>query len=276
MIISPYLVTYITICIYLVSCIFGITGMLLRKNRLEKAGCWLAVLAFFCQTLALILGFHRNEYGALSIGAYLQLLAWFFLLCGIGAWWRLKEDSILLFAAPCGLILFLMSPHWLDAVVNLPDFLSSPFYTLHIGALFLSLGLLFIAFLSGIIFIFIEKKLKNKKSITGFWKNMPSLLLLDNINSVCVLSAFPLYTIGLITGLIWSQPVYGRTISGDPKEFISLVIWVLLAILFHNRLAKGWKGRKPAIFIIFIFILSLFSIFFINFLVSSHHAFIKN
>lgn len=273
---SPYIITYTTIAIYVLASFAGLFGMICRSAIWRRIGCWLSLLAFFCQTLALILGFHRNISGALSIGAYLQLLAWFFLLCGIGAWWRLRVEALILLAAPFGLILFLMSAQFLDISVTLPPYLSSTFYTLHIGALFLSLGLLFVAFIAGIIFLFLEKVLKRKKNIKGFWRDMPSLLLLDNINAACILSAFPLYTIGILTGLFWSAPVYGKAISGDPKELASLVIWILLAILFHNRLTLGWKGRKPALLVVIIFILSLISIFAINFLLPSHHSFLRN
>lgn len=272
----PYAITYITIAIYTGASLAGLCGMLLRKPLWRKLGCWLALLAFFCQTLALILGFHHSLTGALSIGAYLQLLAWFFLLCGIGAWWRLREETLILLAAPFGLVLFLISAQFLEINVSLPAYLSSAFYALHIGALFLSLGLLFVAFIAGILFMVLEKRLKGKKNIKGFWRDMPSLLLLDNINSACALGSFPLYTLGILTGLIWSAPVYGQTISGDPKEIASLFIWILLAVLFHNRLALGWKGRKPALLAVIIFILSLFSIFAVNFLFPSHHSFLRN
>lgn len=273
---SPYIVTFITILIYVLASLAGIGGMLARSAFWRTAGCWLSLLAFFCQTLALILGFHRNASGALSIGAYLQLMAWFFLLCGIGAWWRLREEALILLAAPFGLILFLMSAPLLDISVSLPPYLSSAFYVLHIGALFLGLGLLFVAFIAGLLFIVMEKRLKGKKNIRGFWQDMPSLLLLDNINAACILSAFPLYTLGILTGLFWSAPVYGQTISGDPKELCSLLIWILLAILFHNRLTLGWKGRKPALLAILIFMLSLLSIVAVNFILPSHHSFLRN
>lgn len=273
---SPYPITYITIAIYLLASCLGLAGMIIRDGAMKKCGRLLSLLAFFCQTLALILGFHKSVSGYLSIGAYLQLLAWFFLLCGIGAWWRLREDSLILLASPFGLILFLMSVQYLDRDVPLPGYLSSAFYTCHIGALFLSLGLLFIAFIAGLLFIIMEKRLKKKKNIKGFWKDMPSLLLLDNINSACVIAAFPLYTLGIAAGLLWSRPVRGSFLSGDPKELASLFIWILLAVIFHNRLVKGWKGRKPAMFIICAFILSILSIFAVNFLFMSHHSFIKS
>ena len=43
--------------------------------------------------------------------------------------------------------------------------------------------------------------------------------------------------------LFYAGAVYGRTVTGDPKEIISFATWVLYAVLFHNRLARGWYGR---------------------------------
>lgn len=271
---SPDNFTLLTIFIYLMATICGIGGMLLRRSLWSNAGCWLSLAAFFCQTLALVLGFHKST--GFSLGACLQLLAWFFLLCGIAAWWRLRQDAIILFASPFGLILFLMSASSLHIGINVPRALSTPFYALHIGALFLSMGLLALAFIAGIIFVFLEKRIKSRKSMRGFWEDMPALSILDRINSVCVNLSFPLYTTGIIAGLFWAKPIYGAAFSGDPKEICSLVVWLTLAALFHNRLAKGWKGRKPALLAVVIFLLSIFSILAINFFMPTHHAFIRN
>ncbi len=266
----PASFTWITILVYLFASISGLGGMAFHKPALRRLGCTLALLAFVCQTLVLIFGFHRLV--GLTLGSYLQMLAWFFLLCGIAAWWRLRHDTIILLAAPLGLMLFLMSASSLDMAINLPASLSTSFYALHIGALLLGLALICLAFIAAIIFIFLQKRIKSKKNIARLAQDMPALTLLDKINAVCVLGAFPLYTIGILAGLFWARPVFGATISGDPKEIASLAVWILLAILFHNRLASGWKGRKPAILAIMIFLVSILSILIINFFMASHHG----
>lgn len=268
--------TCLIIAVYLASAICGFCGICLARASLRRAGCWLALAAFFGQTFFLVMGFHKMLPGGLSIGAYLQMLAWFFLLCGLGAWWRLGQDTLLLFAAPFCLMLFLMSAPFLELAIKIPANLTTSFYALHIGSLFLSLGLFFLAFIAGLFFIFLEKKLKSRKILKGIWADLPALSLLDKINSVCVLAGFPLYTIGLIAGIFWGRPVYGAAMTGDIKEVVSLFIWFLLAILFHNRLAWGWKGRKPAILVISIFILSILSIIVVNTLLPTHHSFIRN
>ena len=244
--ISPESSTLLTLCLYGAASLAGISGMMLRSAMLRKAGCWLAGLGFLVQTLMLALGFHSTLPEGLSLGAYLQMLAWFVLLCGLISRLRYRQEATLILSAPLALILFIMSAPYLAAVVKIPPQLSAPFYTLHIGALFLSLGLLTLAFAAGCIFLFLEGRIKSKQAMKGFWQDMPALSLLDRINAFAVMTTFPLYTLGIVAGLVWAKPVFGATFNGDPKEVISLVVWLLLAALFHNRLTRGWRGRKPA------------------------------
>ena len=109
----------------------------------------------------------------------------------------------------------------------------------------------------------------------GFWQDMPALTMLDKINAFTTVVAYPLYTLGIISGLVWAKPVFGATVTGDPKEVISIVIWMLFSALFNNRITKGWRGRKPARLAVFIFILCLFSIIVVNTFMETHHAFIR-
>lgn len=273
--ISPEASTLITLIFYALASIVGLAGMIMRSPLWRRLGCWLAMAGFICQTLMLAMGFHKALPGGLSLGAYLQMLAWFVLLCGLAVWFKLRQEAALLFAAPLGLMLFAMSAPYLSALVQVPPSLKAPFYALHIGALFLSLGLLALAFAAGALFLFLEGRIKSKQSMKGFWQDMPALSMLDKINAFTTLTAFPLYTLGIVAGLIWAKPVFGAMVTGDPKEVISIVVWLLFAVLFHNRLANGWKGRKPARLAVFIFLLCLFSIIVVNTFMDTHHAFIR-
>ena len=272
---APQASTALTLAAYALAGAVGLGGMLSRRASLRRAACWLAVAAFACQTLLLALGAHAGHPEGLTLGAYLQMLAWFVLLCGIGLWARFRQEAPLIFAALLGFILFLMSTPWLEDAVPLPPSLRGPFFALHIGALFLSLGLLALAFAAGALFLFLERRIKSKQRMGGIWQDMPALAILDKINAICALTAFPLYTLGIVAGLFWARPVFGGTLTGDPKEVVSLLVWLLLAVLFHNRLANGWKGRKPARLAVFIFLLSVFSLVVVNVFMETQHAFLR-
>lgn len=272
----PETSTWLTILAYAVASAVSFIAMTRKKGSMETLASILTALAFLCQTLQLAFGFHASLPEGLSIGAYFQLFAWFILLCALGFWFFLHQNVPLLFAAPLGLILFLMSAPLLGRAMILPGYLKTSFYALHIGALFLSLGLLALGCTAAILFLFLERRIKGKQKMPVLWQNLPSLALLDRINSICVLLSFPLYTIGIAAGLLWAKPVFGASLSGDPKEILSIFVWLLLATLFHNRLAKGWKGRKPAIMILSIFSLSLLSLVGAYIFLDSRHTFIRS
>lgn len=273
---SPENLTFFTIIIYLSAAVTGLCGLAMRWERWRSVGCKLALTAFFCQTVFLIFGFHKALSQGLSMGAYLQMLAWFALLFGICAWWRLRQDALLLLSAPLALILFLMSVPSLRIALALPETLTTPFYALHIGSMFLSLGLLSLAFLAAVLFLLLERRIKSRKKLAGFWQDLPAITILDRIMAICALAALPFYTIGLIAGIFWNSAIYGHALSSDPKQIVSLTVWLLLAVLFHNRLAKNWRGRKPAWLVIVIFALSLFSFFVVNSLLTTQHTFINS
>lgn len=274
--ISPEISTAATLLLYGVAVCTGIAGLLTRSVFWRRCGCVLAIAAFACQTLVLTLGFHKALPEGLSVGAYFQLLAWFVVLCGIAAWVRLRQETPLLFATPLGLMLFIMSTPYLRTVVRVHNDLSTAFYALHIGTLFLSLALLAMAFIAGALFLFLENHIKRKRCVKGFWQDMPALSMLDKFNALAVVAGYPLYTLGILSGIAWSKPIFGNTMTGDPKEVLSIVIWLFFSILFHNRITKGWKGRKPAQCAVVIFLLSLFSILVVNTFMETHHAFFRN
>lgn len=273
--ISPEISTVLTVIFYATAILGGIIGTLFHNEAIKTSGYVLSIAGLLFQTLLLITGFHKTYPGGLSSGAYIQLVAWFIMLCGVIIYLRIRQKSILLFATTLALMLFLISSPLLWSKVKLPDGLEFSFYALHIGSLFLSLALLALAFITALIFLVLEKKIKSKLSVSDFWRDMPALALLDKINSICILIAFPLYTIGIFTGLLWSSPIYGEIKLNDPKEITSIAIWIFFALLFHNRFAKGWKGKKPARLTILLFFLCIFSVLTVNMMMNSHHSFIR-
>lgn len=272
---SPEALTFFTIFIYILASAFGIAGLILRHKRLHKLGWLFALAAFTCQTLFLIFGFHRALPDGLTFGAYLQLIAWFFLLAGIGVWLRLRQVSILIFSSPLSLLLFLLSVPWLNLQLQLPQSLSASFFTLHVGSLFASLGLLTLAFVAAILFLILNDRIKSKKRMKGIWGNIPALSTLENIISFCALACYPLYTIGLAAGLLWAPMVFGSSLYRDPKGILSIIIWLLLTRLFYEKTVQNMKGRRPAILIVVIFSLSIFSIIGVNVFLPTSHSFIN-
>lgn len=249
-------------------------GLVLRRTRIKWVAIWASVAAFALHTVLLTLRFTQPGLASLQQGQfYMSLLAWFFVLIFFLLWWRLHHDFLAIITAPLALVLFSSSLAIHTQVLDIPKQFSALWFGLHIGAIFTSLGLIAMAFGSGVAYLYLEQKIKTKAKLPGFSRDLPSLETFDRANHWAVMLGFPLYTISLLAGFLWASLTWKQTISWDPKELISIVIWIVFAVLFHQRMVLGWRGRKPAKTAILLFTLCMISLVGVNFLLPTHHSF---
>jgi cytochrome c-type biogenesis protein CcsB len=129
-----------------------------------------------------------------------------------------------------------------------------------------------LAFAAGVMYLIQERQIKSKR-IGGFYRRLPALKVLDDLNSRCLTLGFPLLTLGIITGSIWAESAWGTYWSWDPKQTWSLITWFIYAALLHGRLTVGWRGRRAAIFAVAGFFFLIFTFLGVNLLLSGTHGF---
>ncbi|MBU1004120.1 MAG: cytochrome c biogenesis protein [Proteobacteria bacterium] len=262
------------VALYLSGAALYPVAMLKRKPALMRLAGLTAGGGFALHTLCIGLMFASTKQMTFTQGGlYFSLMAWMLLLVFFVTSWRKKLEFMGLAASPLALLLYLSSIALPDSVVKMPETFSGLFFTLHIGSLFVSLSLLAMAFAAGALFLNIEKKIKTKEKIEGFHKDLPSLNTFDLANKWAVNWGFPLYSLGLLAGFVWGRFTWGKLLTWDPKEIVSLLIWTLYAYLFHQRLARGWRGGKAAKLAMLVFVFSIASLVGVNFLTQSHHNF---
>ncbi|MBG0776506.1 MAG: cytochrome c biogenesis protein CcsA [Desulfovibrionaceae bacterium] len=268
------LLRFCVIALYLLGTATGVAGFLGRRNGLLKTGLWANGAGFAAHTLLLVAALGGGPLPELAPGLSLQMLSWCLLAVYFMLLWRFRLPFISIVAPPLALAAFVWSLSMTAArQAEMPKALVGLFLGLHIGSLFACFGLMAIAAGAGMLFLHLNRKIKGKEKLTGFRKDLPALSTFDRVNHVAVVSGFPLYTLGLISGFVWAKLTWGRVLSWDPKEVVALVIWFVFAFLFHQRLALGWKGRKPARLAVWIFVFILLSLVVINIFVPTHHSF---
>ncbi len=103
-----------------------------------------------------------------------------------------------------------------------------------------------IAAVVGIMYLLQEKFLKSKQ-FSPLYDQLPPLDLLDQLNKTALLSGFPLFTLGMITGALWSQYALGSFwSSNNPKQILSILAWFFYLVALHGRMAIGWRARRAA------------------------------
>ncbi len=81
------------------------------------------------------------------------------------------------------------------------------------------------------------------------------------------------WTFVLITGAIWAEYAWGRAWGWDPKEVVSLVVWLAYAAYCHVRLTTGWSRKTFAYFSLAGFAVVLFNYYGVNIFINSLHSY---
>ena len=132
--------------------------------------------------------------------------------------------------------------------------LESPLFWIHVSALLGSYASFGLAAVIGVTYLLQFKEIK-AKHLHFFFTRLPSLQVLDVMNSRSVLIGWLLMTVGLIAGGVWvlqargfapDDPRVQAMSLADPKIFMALVTWSVYAFGMFARRVIGWRGKRAA------------------------------
>jgi ABC-type transport system involved in cytochrome c biogenesis permease subunit len=95
----------------------------------------------------------------------------------------------------------------------------------------------------------------------------------DIFNYRAMALGFWLLTVGIVTGSVWANNVWGAYWSWDPKETWSLATWIFYGIVLHLRRTNNIKDRAFAWLCVAGFLFVLFTYFGVNYLMKSMHSY---
>lgn len=135
------------------------------------------------------------------------------------------------------------------------------YFKIHIITICLSYIIFFISSLAAMLFLIQDSAIKNKR--TGIiLSRLPDLVLLDKLNYRSISLAFPLLTLAIFSGVLWTESVHGTYWWGYSfRQLASLVLWLVYAVILHVRLSAKMRGRKVALLSILAFFIIIISLF---------------
>ncbi len=259
---------------YLASTLSYLFYLLKNKEVIEKIAHYILILGFVFHITAIIVRFLEAGYTPIT---NLHESLSFFALCLAGFFIYLKgvyrTGMLGAIVLPAISILIIWSVALPSDIKPLPPALNSYWLPIHTFFCFAGNAVFLMSFFISIFYLILEKSIKQKR-IMSITSRMPSLETLDRINYMCISYGFPFLTIGIISGSIWAKVAWGAYWSWDPKETWSLVTWIVYAILLHNRLAIGWRGKKTAYMMILGFFTILFTFLGVNFFIGGLHSYL--
>jgi ABC-type transport system involved in cytochrome c biogenesis permease subunit len=129
-------------------------------------------------------------------------------------------------------------------------------FVFHTAVATLGVASLAVAFSMSVLFLVKERALKEKRSL-AMLERLPAVETLDRLGFQALLFGFPLLTLGIATGMVYSSELHDRLWSWGLKEIFPVLAWLVFAAILWARLAKGLTGRRSAILAIAGFALAL-------------------
>jgi ABC-type transport system involved in cytochrome c biogenesis permease subunit len=219
----------------------------LARLRTGRFTPWLAAAGWVAHTGALVaLGMALNRCPLATVPEILSALAWSTVLVYLAVFWRYRIDVLHVLILPLVLVVLFVSDLLPQDVVPLTADLQPSLRRFHLTVILFAVAALSITFAASVAYVLLDRALKSKRPGRFFIK-LPSLERCDSVGKISLLWAFPLMTLGIVTGAMYSATLRHSYWAWQPQETLAVISWVLLAVVVVARLGWGWRGRNAAL-----------------------------
>ncbi len=159
--------------------------------------------------------------------------------------------------------------------------LDSPWFWVHVTTLLFAYATFALAAMLGLTYMLQFKEIK-KKHLGYFYTRLPSLHVLDAMNSRAVIVGWLFLTIGVVVGIVWAAQALELSPNNsnlramslqDPKVFIAVLTWAVYSFAMFARKTLGWTGRRAAWLSALGFVIVLLNFLPVSYFVTTSHTF---
>ena len=249
-----------TLFFYFVGVFLVVVGTVNRAETVKRASTAALGLAWACHIATIV--HHARATGHFHLSTnieYLLVLGWVVLTLYLFVWlrWRVIAAG---FVLPPLATVMAVPALWLPTRHGEAPYPGKQLlFVFHTTIATLGMAALCVAFAMSLIYLLQDRALKSKRG-PRLLSRLPSLASADRIGHIAILWGFPLLTLGIATGGLWSLDTHGRVWVGGAKQTFPILAWIVFAVLLYGRLVRGLGGRRSAYLAITGFALGLLTV----------------
>jgi ABC-type uncharacterized transport system permease subunit len=122
----------------------------------------------------------------------------------------------------------------------------------HIAIATLAYATLTIAAFHAVLMALQESRLHTRSERASFLSTaldqLPALLTMEKLLFRLIAFGFILLSLTVLSGIVFSEELFGRPLKWDHKSVFTLLSWILFAALLAGRYFRGWRGRTALSF----------------------------
>lgn len=169
----------------------------------------------------------------------------------VAAYWlenrNLSLDGLRVLVLPCAAISVLLPLVFPGSVVPLEG--RSAWFSWHVAIAILAYSTLTIAAFHAVLMALQESRLHaHPNEVQRGWlaiaiDRLPALLTMEKLLFRLIAFGFGLLTLTVLSGVLFSEQLFGTPFKWDHKTVFTMLSWVLFGILLAGRAWRGWRGK---------------------------------
>jgi ABC-type uncharacterized transport system permease subunit len=185
--------------------------------------------------------------GSLRVGFAFMLSA--ALWISVAAYWienrNFALDGLRRMVMPFAAVAAVLPPLFPGSLM--PVQAQSPAFGWHVAVAVMAYSTLTIAAFHAVLMALQEARLHTKPSKQGFLggaiDQLPALLTMEKLLFRMISIGFVLLSLTVLSGVVFSEQLFGKALRWDHKNVFALLSWVLFAALLAGRRWRGWRGK---------------------------------
>jgi ABC-type uncharacterized transport system permease subunit len=191
--------------------------------------------------------------GSLRLGFAVVLSATLWI--SVAAYWlenrNFSLDSLRVLVLPCAAVAVVLPALFPGSLVPLQD--KPMLYGWHIAVAIMAYSSLTIAAFHAVLMAVQEASLHTPPGGRPGWfaamiERLPALLTMERLLFRLIAFGFALLTLTVLSGVFFSEELFGRAMKWDHKTIFTMLSWLLFGLLLAGRHWRGWRGRTALSF----------------------------
>lgn len=167
----------------------------------------------------------------------------------VAAYWlenrNFSLDGLRVLVLPCAAIAIVLPLVFPGSVIPLQG--KSILFSWHIAIAMLAYSTLTIASFHAVLMALQESRLHSRTAAHGWFaaalERLPALLTMEKLLFRLIAFGFALLTLTVLSGVFFSEHLFGKPVKWDHKTVFTLLSWLLFGLLLVGRRWRGWRGK---------------------------------
>jgi ABC-type uncharacterized transport system permease subunit len=240
---SPNLTLYIALGFYGAGTLVALLSLFTREKRLQHTGLALMVIGFLTHTVWIgTICTLTGHPPITNLPETTSFIAWLVFLVELVLFIVYRVHAASFFVYPLVLILLSITAVVHEPFAHSPKLLSRLF-TAHLLFTTSGVAALLIGLAFGLLAHLQDRALKSKTR-GRLWDLIPSLNVCKDVSYRALAIGFSVYTLGLVTGVLWSYKTTAGIVAMRTKEIGAIVAWMLFAVVLQSYISGTYRTRR--------------------------------